>query len=72
MREHANLLVSEGYSRDCVWSMPLGVIWTEAVLTTRRIRGHAVLNAVLIHAAIVDAISGGGHLQQVIEDVEDE
>jgi len=52
--------------------MPLGVIWTEAALTRRRIRGHAVLNAVLIHAAIVDAISGGGHLQQVIEDVEDE
>ena len=72
MREHANLLVSEGYSRDCVWSMPLGVIWTEAVLTRRRIRGQAVLNAVLIHAAIVDAIGGGGHLQQVIEDVEDE
>jgi len=52
--------------------MPLGVIWTEAVLTTRRIRGHAVLNAVLIHAAIVDAIGGGGHLKQIIEDIEDE
>jgi len=35
-------------------------------------RGHAVLNAVLIHAAIVDAIGGGGHLKRVIEDIEDE
>jgi len=72
LREHANLLVSEGYSRDCVWSMPLGVLWTEAVLTTRRIRGQAILNAVLTHAAIVDAIGGGGHLQRVIEDIADE
>ncbi len=72
LREHANLLVAEGYSIDCVWSMPLGVLWTEAILATRRMRGQAIMNAILIHAAIVDAIGGGGHLQQVIERIEDE
>jgi len=52
--------------------MPLGMIWTEAVLSTRRVRGDAIMNAVLIHAAIVDAVAGGGHLKRVIERVEDE
>jgi hypothetical protein len=45
------------------------MVWTEALLAMRRIRGQAVMNAVLIHAAIIDAIGGGGHLKQVIEDV---
>jgi hypothetical protein len=52
--------------------MPLGMIWTEAILARRRIREHAVMNAVLIHAAIVDAIGGGGHLIKVIEGIADE
>jgi hypothetical protein len=71
LREHASLLVAEGYSRECVWSMPLGMVWTEALLAMRRIRGQAVMNAVLIHAAIVDAIGGGGHLKQVIGDIDE-
>lgn len=52
--------------------MPLGMIWTEAVYCQRRVRSNAVMNAVLIHAAIVDAIAGNGHLKRVIEKVEDE
>ena len=72
LRQQANLLVAEGYSENSVWSMPLGMIWTEAVLSTRRVRGDAIMNAVLIHAAIVDAVAGGGHLKRVIERVEDE
>jgi hypothetical protein len=52
--------------------MPLGMLWSEAILARRRVRQNAVLNAVLIHAAIVDAIGGGGHLRQVIEGIVDE
>jgi hypothetical protein len=47
------------------------MVWTEALLAMRRIRGQAVMNAVLIHAAIVDAIGGGGHLKQVIGDIDE-
>jgi hypothetical protein len=72
LREHASLLVAEGYDRTCVWTMPLGMLWSEAILARRRVRQNAVLNAVLIHAAIVDAIGGGGHLRQVIEGIVDE
>lgn len=72
LREHASLLVAEGYSRDCVWAMPIGMLWSEAILATRRVRQTAILNAVLIHAAIVDAIGGGGHLKNVIEGLADE
>ena len=51
--------------------MPLGMVWTEAILAMRRIRGQAAMNAVLIHAAIVDAIGGGGHLKKIIEDIDE-
>ena len=52
--------------------MPLGMVWVEATLAMRRVRRTAVMNAVLIHAAIIDAIGGGGHLKNVIEEITDE
>lgn len=52
--------------------MPLGMIWTEAILSQRRVKANAVMNAILIHAAIVDAVGGGGHLKSVIERIVDE
>jgi hypothetical protein len=55
-----------------VWLLPLGMLWTEAILARRRVREEAVMQAVLIHAAIVDAIGGGGHLRKVIGDFADE
>jgi hypothetical protein len=50
----------------------VGMLWTEAVLARRRLRQSAAMQAVLIHAAIVDAIGGGGHLNRIIGDLCDE
>lgn len=52
--------------------MPLGMVWVEAVLAQRRVRSVAAMNAILIHAAIIDAIGGGGHLKNVIAEITDE
>jgi hypothetical protein len=72
LREDANLLVGKGFEHGHVWLLPLGMLWTEAILARRRVREEAVMQAVLIHAAIVDAIGGGGHLRKVIGDFADE
>lgn len=57
---------------DRVWTMPVGMLWTEAQLARQRRHEQAALEVTLIHAAIVDAIVGGGHLRSVIEELTDE
>lgn len=52
--------------------MPIGELWTEAVLAGRRVNKAAALQATLVHAAIIDAIGGGGHLRSIIEELVDE
>lgn len=52
--------------------MPIGMLWTEATLAHRRVRSMAAMNAILIHAAIIDAIGGGGHLKRIIGEIVDE
>jgi hypothetical protein len=48
------------------------MLWIEAEIARERIRQHAVTETILIHAAIADAVAGGGHLKRVIEDLSDE
>jgi len=51
--------------------MPLATLWTEAEFIRERDNAILGAQAILTHAAIVDAIGGGGHLKRVIEDLRD-
>lgn len=51
--------------------MPLATIWTEAATIMERINTVLGAQAVLTHAAIVDAIAGGDHLKRAIEALND-
>lgn len=72
LRCDASLLIAEGNTRQEVECWPLSSIWVEAAIVRQRIRQHSILDVVLIHTAIIDAIAGGGHLQRLIEDLGDE
>jgi len=47
------------------------MLWTEAGFIRERNNAALTAQAILTHAAIVDAIGGGGHLKRVIEDLSD-
>lgn len=66
------MLVAEGNSRSEVESWPLSRLWIEAQIVQHRIRQRAAMDVILIHVAIIDAIAGGGHLQETIEEMMDE
>jgi hypothetical protein len=51
--------------------MPLAALWLEAEFVKERINGLLGSQAILTHAAIVDAIAGGEHLKNAIAEMED-
>lgn len=51
--------------------MSLATLWVEAEFVKERINAVLSSQAILTHAAIVDAIGGGEHLKNAIAELED-
>jgi hypothetical protein len=51
--------------------MSLATVWLEAEFVRERINALLGSQAILTHAAIVDAIGGGEHLKNALAELED-
>lgn len=51
--------------------MPLATIWTEADFIRQNTNAVLSSHAILVHAAIADAIGGGGIFKRAIEELTD-
>lgn len=68
-RNNVSLLLSHGHRFADRY--PLGYLWNEVRFAKNRVHAIMRTEAVLMNATIVQALSGGNHLTQVLEDLSD-
>jgi len=71
LRRDASALIAEGWSYSVAYALPLATLWTEAELIRERIHTRMSTEAVLLQAAVVDVVGGGGHLVKALEKLDE-
>ena len=63
-RTNASLLFAEGH--PAARRYPLGFLWSEARIATRRANARMATEAVLMQAVVTTVLAGGDHLRELL------
>jgi hypothetical protein len=69
LRRDASMLLEHGHSD--AYAYAIARVWSEAKIVRDRIAERVQLDAVAMHTVIVQALSGGKHLEKFLKELRD-